>query len=85
MEEEEVQRILRALEAHEKRSREHTDKIYGKLDDQGQAIARIDERTKNQDKRIDRIERKSTVTGGAAGGVLAGFFLALKHFFGSGS
>jgi chromosome segregation ATPase len=41
------------------------------LKDHGECLARLDERTEQQDKRLDRVQSTSTAYGSVAGGVLA--------------
>ena len=57
-----------------------------KLDELGEAVARIDERTLNQDRRLDRIQSEAKTAGGkvgaATGGGLAVLIAVVKSALG---
>jgi hypothetical protein len=48
----------------------------------GPVLARLDERSKNLDKRVDKVERKSAGLGATAGGAAGGFVAGFINFFG---
>jgi chromosome segregation ATPase len=52
-------------------ARIHRKEIREELKEHGETLARLDERTEQQDKRLDRVQATSTAYGSAAGGVLA--------------
>lgn len=64
---------------------EKLNRVLDELNDHGECLARIDERTKQHEKRMDRADRRATGLGAFAG-LLAGFFAAVaKAFVGGGS
>ena len=48
----------------------------------GKTLATLEERSEQHEKRMDRTERKSLLSGGGAGAAIAGVFIALKTWFG---
>lgn len=52
--------------------------VRRKLNELGESVAKIDERTEQHEKRMDRMDRKAGVTGSIAGGGAAAVLAALK-------
>ena len=51
----------------------------------GQILARLDERSINQEKRIDRVQKVSSGLGAAAGTAMAAFVAGMTKLFGGPS
>lgn len=64
---------------------EKLDRIIAKTEENGKTIAAIDERTKQHEKRMDRIQAGARNRGGAAGAVVGGLVSAVLHYLGVGS
>lgn len=83
--EEKVDRLIQLFESHSNEDMDRLDRIADDLRAHGEVIARIDERTKAQKERLDRIEKKSAGIGAFAGIIgatlafLCEFIISLIH------
>jgi hypothetical protein len=62
--------------------RDYRKEVREQLGDHGELLARLDERTEQQDKRLDRVQGVSSAFGSAAGGVIAVLVSVFWKMFG---
>lgn len=83
-----VDQLLDLFRDHDRRESETQRLMRDRLDKQGETLARIDERTHEHEKRLDRAEARArtsgAVTGGALGALVAAVAAAAKYVFGGG-
>ena len=70
--EDKVDKLIRLFEAHDSR-----------LDKVAETCARIDERTRQHEKRMDRADTRAGIAGGTVGGGIALIIAAIKGMFGA--
>lgn len=73
---EEVRALLKELKQHDERNAVRFKGIYDKLEEQGMCLARMDERTAQHEKRMDRAEKRAAASGSIAG-TLSGSIVAV--------
>jgi len=79
---EQMELLLVRLEDHDRRNKQRTDQVYQRLEDHTALLARIDERTQQHEKRMNRVDRRAGVIGSGAGVLIVAAFEGLKRAFG---
>jgi len=77
-----VDRILTEFKRHDQADHERMKAIYRRLDDHGETLARIDERTRQHEQRMDRADRRAGMIGSGAGVLIVAAVEGLKKAFG---
>lgn len=62
--------------------REHRTETRDKLEEQGKLLARLEERTENQNRRMDRMDRRAAGAGAVSGALASAAGVILARIFG---